>query len=90
MQDRCYWKDKAGHEVDFVVRRGRQVSQAIQVVYDLHDEKTRKREIASLVRCAVELKAEKALVLTKDEGGKQTIEGIEVEFVPLLTWLMSR
>jgi hypothetical protein len=90
MQDICYWKDKAGHEVDFIVRNGRQVSQAIQVVYDLHDEKTKKREIASLVRCAIELKAEKTLILTKDEVGKQTLEGIEVEFIPLLKWLMSR
>lgn len=88
-KDICFWKNKAGMEVDFVVKRGTDVSEVIQVVYSLDDKGTRERELRGIVECARELKPAKALVLTKDFSETRSVEGIKIRFVPLMDWLLE-
>lgn len=85
----CYWKNKEGLETDFIVMRGTRVSEAIQVVYDMDDEKTKKREVNGLLECIKELKPEKAVIITKDVSEVMTIEGIKIKFVPIVDWLLG-
>jgi len=85
----CYWKNKQGFETDVVIRRGTNVSEAIQVVYSLEDEKTLARELRGLAACAKELNPAKALMLTKDEGGTKTVDGVKIKLVPLINWLLE-
>ncbi|HIH20138.1 TPA: ATP-binding protein [Candidatus Micrarchaeota archaeon] len=85
----CYWKSKEGFETDIVVKQGANVSEAIQVVYDLKEDKTLKREVRGLTECCKELKPTRATILTKDVKQTKTIEGIKINFVPLIDWLQS-
>ena len=85
----CYWKNKAGFEVDLVVTEGTKAGEAFQVVYDLSDEKTSKRELRAISECAKELRPKKLLVLTKDVSGVKSVDGKELEFSMLMDWLIE-
>jgi predicted AAA+ superfamily ATPase len=85
----CYWKNKLGFEADLVVTDGNRATEALQVVYDLTDEKTSKRELRGISECAKELKTPKLAVLTRNVSESRTLEGNKVRFVPLLDWLLE-
>jgi len=86
----CYWKNKEGLETDFIIKQGNNASQAIQVVYDMDDEKTHKREENALVKCAQELKPEKLIILTKDKAETITRDKEKIRLTPLMDWLMEK
>lgn len=81
-----YWKSKSGKEVDFVVRKGLKIEEAIQVCYDLSDPKTKEREISGLIAGKIELKPARLTVITEDEEkvGKENIR-----YIPLWKWLIK-
>lgn len=85
-----YWKDRAGREVDFVVKEGLKVEQLIQVCWDPTDEETKRREVKGLVKAMEEFGLKEGLVLTEDYGGEEEVEGKRVRFVPLWRWLLER
>jgi predicted AAA+ superfamily ATPase len=87
--DAYYWKSKQGKEVDFVVRRGRKVEEAIQVSFDLRDSKTMEREIEGLRSAQKELGAKRLVVVTDDEEKEIKENGLHVEIVPLWKWLVN-
>ena len=49
-----YYRSKNDRETDFVTRQGTKVEQLVQVCYGMDSEKTRKREVDSIVECAKE------------------------------------
>ncbi|MDO8872718.1 MAG: hypothetical protein Q7V05_08335 [Methanoregula sp.] len=89
LQEIRYWKNRQGLEVDFVLMEGTGIVEAIQVVYALDNEGTKKREIRSLPACKKELRPSVNYVLTRDVSETKTYEGIEITFIPLMDWLMS-
>ena len=84
-----YWKDQQHREVDFVVKEGTDVSQLIQVCYDINDLKTKMRELKSLVRAADELDCSDLLVITWDEEGEEKLKDRNIRFLPLWKWLLE-
>ncbi len=86
----CYWKNKDGLEVDFVVKKGNEVSEVIQVVYDLENEKTYKREVEALSLCAGELRPKRATILTRDVTENKQVNGTKIRFVRLMDWLLEK
>ncbi|ODS31093.1 MAG: Archaeal ATPase [Candidatus Scalindua rubra] len=84
-----YWKDHYGHEVDFVIKKGFQVDQIIQVCWSPDDEKTLKREVAALLKAMEEFKLSYGVVLTEDMYEDREIDNSRVEFRPLWLWLIS-
>lgn len=88
--DICYWKNAEGLETDFLIRQGTEVSEAIQVVYDLNDEKTQKREIKALVQCANEIKPHKSSMITMDVSKIKMIDGLKIRFIPAIDWLLGK
>jgi len=85
----CYWRNKIGEEVDFVVKRGSEVDEACQVVYDLRSAETESREVAGLMSCIQELKPSTSLILTKDVSETRKIGAFEIRFKPLIDWLIE-
>ncbi|MDI9644775.1 MAG: ATP-binding protein [Candidatus Verstraetearchaeota archaeon] len=81
-----YWRDYAGREVDFVVRRGVRVEELIQVTYASGSDEIMERELEALARAARELGCKKATVITWDyeegeEGGEEEGKGaVAVEY----------
>lgn len=84
-----YWKSSNGREVDFVIKEGLRIKEAIQVSFNLGDTKTKTREIEGLWAAKNELDADWLTLITEDEEGKENVDGAEIRIVPLWKWLLS-
>ena len=83
--DICYFKDR-GSECDFLVCKGNQVQQCIQVSYDISSEKTRKRELKGLKTAAQITGCKNLLLLTDQEYEDTTFEGFDILIRPVHEW----
>ena len=83
--DIYYWKNKG--ECDFIIQNKGVVEQAIQVSYNL--KTSREREVNGLIEAMKKFNVKKGLIITQDYEAKETIEGSEIEFVPLWKWLLT-
>ena len=83
--DICYFKDR-GSECDFLVCKGNQVQQCIQVSYDISSEKTRKRELRGLKPAAQITGCKNLLFLTDHEYEDTTFEGFDILIRPVHEW----
>ena len=88
-----YWKSKKGKEVDFIVKEGLHITEAIQVCFSLEDKKTRQRELQALAEVKDELRAERLTVITDDEESTVPIEGKrgqgEINIISMWKWLLG-
>lgn len=87
-----YWKNKEQEEVDFLVREGRQITELIQVCYDIGNEMTKSRELRVLLKAGEELRCQNLLVITEDKEGEENAEWFgrkgKIRFLPLWKWLL--
>ena len=83
--DVYYFKERSG-ECDFVVCDGHTVLQAIQVSYDITNEKTRKREISGLLLACKHTKCENLLLLTDHEYSDLEEQGHRISVRPVYEW----
>lgn len=88
-----YWKNTEKEEVDFVIKKGMEIEQLIQVCYDLTDPDTKKREIRALLKASKDLKCNNLLVINQSYSGEENSEwfGIKrkVRFIPLWKWILQ-
>ena len=85
-----YYKTRNDREIDFVLKKGYQVTELIQVCYDITDADVEQREVKALVEAGKELNVSKLTVLTWNE--KRTVEkdNMTIQFRPLWEWLIER
>jgi predicted AAA+ superfamily ATPase len=86
-----YFKTKQNYEVDFLVKQREKITHLIQVSKTLKDEKTKKRELRALIKASVELKytqESKLWLITMDESSVEVIDGVEIEVLNVLEWLL--
>jgi len=81
-----YWRDAHHREVDFVVKKGLNLEQLIQVCWNPEEPQTKNRELRSLSKAFVNLGIPEGLVIT---GDYEAEEG-PFKFVPLWKWLLAR
>lgn len=84
-----YYLNSRSGECDFVVCKGNQVVQAIQVSYDISNVKTRKREINGLLLAAKETKCENLLLLTDHESETTIESGHQIKIQPVYEWSLG-
>lgn len=84
-----YWKSYKGNEVDFVLKRGLKIEQAIQVSCSLAAPKTKKREFNALLEAKKELGVNDLYVLTENEERQEKINGVKINVIPLWKWLLA-
>jgi len=84
-----YWKDYQQREVDFVLKRGPQVQQLIQVTAASTSHDIDKREYTALFKASEELRCKDLLVITWDYKAKEVIDRKEIQFIPLWKWLIG-
>ncbi len=84
-----YYKTENNLEVDFLVKSDRKDMKLIQVADNLDNDKTRQREINSLVKAMVELKLKTGLILTDDAEEDLKIEGKDINVQPVYKWLLG-
>jgi len=85
-----YWKNERHQEVDFVVKNKNNITELIQVCWDLSNIKTKKREIGSLLKATEALSIKEGLIITSDFNGEENIKGKRIKFIPLWEWLLSK
>jgi len=85
-----YWKDERGQEVDFIVKEGLKVTKAIQVCWQMEDQKTASREFKSLLKAMRELKLSEGVVITEEEEKEEIIEDKKFKIIPLWKWLIKK
>jgi len=86
-----YWKNAQQEEVDFVVKQGDRITVLIQVCTDLHDERTRSREVRALLKAARDLRCDNLLILSENENKTEEHEWFgmrgTIRYMPLWKWL---
>jgi predicted AAA+ superfamily ATPase len=85
-----YWKDEYHKEVDFAIKEKLEITQLIQVCWNVEDEMTKKREINSLVKAMDEFKLKEGLVITEDFESEEKLNGRKIIFLPLWKWLLMK
>lgn len=82
-----YYKTRNDREIDFVLKKGYEVVELIQVAYESTNQNVEEREVKALVEAGKELNVAKLSVLTWNE--KRTVEkdGMVIQFIPLWEWL---
>jgi hypothetical protein len=83
-----YWKSKSGKEVDFVIKKGLKIEEAINVCFNLADYKTKSREIDSLIEAKKEIGVNKLTIITEDEEGTEKTDKVSIKIIPLWKWLL--
>ncbi len=84
-----YWKSLDGYEVDFLLSKNRKVKQAIQVCMETVNQKTKERELRSLLLCLKEFNLKKGIILTKNESSEEKIDGRIIKTIPVWKWLLD-
>jgi hypothetical protein len=84
-----YYKTKDGKEVDFAIKEGLEISQLIQICYDIDHYMTKKRETNALVKAAREILCDNLMVLTWDYEARETSDDREIHYLPLWKWLIT-
>ncbi|RLG13432.1 MAG: ATP-binding protein [Candidatus Nanohalarchaeota archaeon] len=84
-----YWRNIQQEEVDFIIKENFDVSQIIQVCWNMDEEKTRKREIRSLLKAAEEFNLDKGLIITENTQTEEIVENKKIICIPLWKWLLE-
>ena len=65
------------------------VNKTIQVCWNISDERTKEREVKSLVKSMEEFKIKEGLVITEDFEYEERINGKKIIYKPLWKWLLE-
>lgn len=86
--DIYYFSERSG-ECDFVICEGRKAVVAIQVSYDISNEKTRKREISGLLLAAKKTGCKNLLLLTDQSYEDIETEDYKIAVRPVFDYLLN-
>ena len=86
--DVFYYRDRT-FEVDFIVAKDSVVEELYQVCYDMTNEKTRKREVNSLLQGATKFHCSNLTILTFDEQETITEGDYTIQVKSASQWLLN-
>ena len=76
-----YYKDPDNIDVDFVIKENNEVCELMQVSYDINNEKTKEREVKSLMKSAKTLNVKNLSIITWDyESVENAMVGVDYVF----------
>jgi len=81
-----YYKDKK--ECDFLIRKGHNIIQAIQVCYDMHKDNIN-REIDGLIDAMGQFKLKEGLIITFDQEDSIVRDKKKITVIPVWKWLLE-
>lgn len=84
-----YWKSKADHEVDFILKENEGITKLIQACYDISSPETKEREVKALLKCAKKLDVNDLNIITNDFENTEKSGEFEIKYIPLWKWLLS-
>ena len=81
-------------ECDFLIKKGRYITDAIQVCVSLDDPKTQKREIEGLMEAMQQHQLTSGIILTSDTLSEQTemvgTKTFKIRILPIWYWLLMQ
>ena len=83
-----YWNEN-NREVDFVIKHKQQF-EAVQVAYSFGAEKTREREVTSLLDCCKRLNLGSGEIVTMDYNGEELLDNISIKYVSAEEWIEEK
>jgi len=83
-----YWKTSKGKEVDFLIRKGKSVTDVYQVTYKVSNE-NKQREISGLETAAAEFGNLNRFILTNDQEYSIKDKYGEILVIPVWKWLLG-
>jgi len=84
-----YWKNRAGKEVDFIIKKGLEPYQLIQVCSNFDSLHTKEREIKAIISAMEEFKLKEGLVITEDYEENIKVGNKKIRLTPLWKWLLE-
>jgi len=84
-----YYQDSQKREVDFIWQEGKTVKELIQVANDLHNLKTKEREIKALEKAMDQFGLKHGLILTQDSEEEIKIGRKIITVKPVYQWLLE-
>ncbi len=88
-----YWKHPLLQEVDFVLKKGPEISQLIQVCHNLADIQTKEKEEKSLMKASNEFNCNNLLIINDNYEGEEKLRWFgstrTVRYIPLWKWLLK-
>ena len=88
-KDIYYWKSKKGLEVDFIVKEGLQLIEAVQVCASMDADEVRKREVTALMSAKTELDVQAMKIVTYEEDGAIETDRGTIQVISLWRWLLA-
>ncbi len=85
----AYHRTSSGKEVDFLVLRGDEPTQLVQVCASLSDPATRSRELLAIEEAAQETGLKQAVLVTLREQGAVQLKGVDVRIEPAWRWVLQ-
>ena len=85
-KDIYYFKEK--YECDFLVKEKGEITNAIQVCFDLNND-NKDREIKGIQEALEKLKLRQGMILTFDQEDELTIENKKIKIMPVWKWLTN-
>jgi len=82
-----YYKTRQGHEVDFACVESGKISELIQVVHTISNEKTRERELRAIIRAMDETGLKKGLIVTYEDEERVESSGMDIQILPAYKFL---
>ncbi len=82
-----YWRDLSGREVDFLIRKGKNIEELIQVSYVKTEDDMERREINGLIKASESTGCRNLRIITWDCEGRLEKDGRKIEAIPLWKWL---
>jgi predicted AAA+ superfamily ATPase len=86
---KIYYHNK-GQECDFVIKEGKEITDAIQVIYVMPNEKERKREVDGLLNALNTYKLPSGLISTADTEEEFIENGKQIKIIPAWKWLLNK
>ncbi|OGI27411.1 MAG: hypothetical protein A2359_01055 [Candidatus Moranbacteria bacterium RIFOXYB1_FULL_43_19] len=83
-----YFRSKK--ECDFVMRKGMDIVEAIQVAQTLSSQETKAREVEGLLEAMEKFKLKTGLIITQNQEGEEKIGGNLIKITPLWKWLIEK
>ncbi len=84
-----YYKTTNGLEVDFIIKKGRNITDLIQVAGELTEEKTKAREMKALMKAMDEVGLKKSLIVTLEQEDEFKEGGKTISVVPAYKFLLN-
>jgi len=84
-----YFKDVNNSEVDFIIKKDLKLIELVQVCYNVSDEKTKRREVKSLLKAGKQLNIVELTIITWDYENVETTDNHSVNYIPLWKWLLN-